>query len=1060
MAAALAFLLLAFVQEGTSQSAPAAAPPPADATAADGPRVCGRPASDWLRDLKSDVMQARRLAGWAFTKLGPSAKEAVAALTAALEDEEPTVRSEAADALGAMGAAAAPAIPKLVDHLDDLQDCLPFTQPIDEVRKHAAAALAQIGAPSVAALAEALAAEKKTLRIGAALALSQMAKEREAAQPAVAPLRQLFLRREVEQKFAAALALVAIDPPANLAAAFLVGAARGDDAGATALAIEALEGRGPSSIALLEPLLGLDGGLARVRAAEAIVHLDPKHAKALALLDEAVRSAEPGEAAVALEALGRARGAAAVPTFRAALDSPDSEARVTAAVLRFVHDPKAADRSEPFLRTLADPSDEGCRFALSLLRQRAGADARPLLEELLGRERRAVRVAAASELLEIDPNHAAASAVMDAAMKRYTDPAHDPEVARNPAPDDEEKLRAAVAAFAAAAAKKRAQLVRMTAPPEPGEDPVSRYSLESSNEFERALLALPSDGNRAVPYLKPLLSHSDPGVRLEVAELLIDRIPDDPEPLRVMIDALRDPVDSFWVGERLADMGRVLADTQRPRIAAALRAALKDDDLLMRLAAARPLLRVEPGDRETLLVLMALLPEKSQRVGERAAMQLGDALVKDPSGLVANRLAELIADPATEAALRTRCAKMVVEKLSGHESADLRTNHPELVASATSCLERSCKEGDPKSRADAAVTLIEALPRDPVAFATLVELLGSSDSEAMNHALWALLQHGEPFLVQLTRLVLDPGADRSVRARAAGSIGGMGGIAISSVCRILKEAPPDCRRMVLELADNWDDSESRARLRARRGDGSQASVRSTRGELILLLKAALKDEEGDVRAVAAEKLFDLDHSQASWSEAYETALAELDASEGRRCFAVAQRFRKIGHRTGRPSMTEDPSGADLIARGLLRSRMTKELEARIVDPKRTTAMRMAAAQALVPVEGGVARLVKLTESADATTVASAAYGLGFADGYPDPKPAAREALQPLLEASQRGADRWVELRAAESLLQLGRETAAAEAKLEELAALDDARLAAAARETLEQFRKQREASGR
>jgi HEAT repeat protein len=1050
--AASAVLLLTLGREGNSQSAPPVAAPDPAAAAAER-RVGGRPAADWLRELKSDVMQSRRRACWALSKFGPAAKEAVAPLTAALEDDDSTVRNAAADALGAMGAAAAPAIPKLVEHLDDLEDCLPFTQPVDEVRKHAASALARIGAPSVPALVEALGSEKKTRRIGAALAFSAMAEERVAARPALEPLRKLFVRNDFEQQFAAALALVALDPPATVAASFLFGVARSGDPYALAFAIASIESLGPPAVARLEPLLDLDGGLFRVRAAESIVHLDPHHAAALALLEEKVGSEAPGEAAAALEGLGRARGAAAVPVFRAALASPDWEARATAAVLVYVHDPTAADRGGPFERILADLDDDDARrFALSLLRERAGAEARPLLERLLPREERAIRVAAASELAEIDPNHPAAIAVLDAAMKRYTDPAHDQEPAKKRTPADEERLRAAVARFAAASARLRTHRVRMMSPPTPGDDLAKLITDDAYPEFERAMMAIYKEGRAATEFLKPLLADADPGVRLEAAEMLLDWIPDDPEPRRVLLEALRDPVDSFDVGERLALK-------KPPGIADALRAALKDDDALMRLAVARPLLKIEPGDEEALLALLALLPEAANRLGDRAAAQLGDVLVKDPSGLVARRLAELIRDPATKPELRLRCAKLVVNGPIGGDPAALREKQPQLVESATACLLALCKEGDPKLRADAAAALVDAASHDPVALATMIDLLRDPDVETWNRALWCLMEHGEPVLLRLTKLVLDPGADPAVRARAAWSIGGMGGIAISAVRRILKEAPPDCRRTVLESADRWDENESRARDRARR-DGSTRLPRSTKGELVVLLRGALKDEDGDVRAVAAEKLFDVDKTQESWTEAYEVALAELDAADGRRCYAVAQRFWTVGHRTRPELMTEMPSAAQELARALLRARMTKELEARITDRERSLATRMASAQALAAIDGGVARLVQLAPSADAATVTSAAWGLGFADGFPDPKPAAVDALKPLLDASQRGADRWVELRAAEALLRLERETDAAKAKLEQLAGLDDGRLAGAARDALERFRREREARGR
>ena len=51
--------------------------------------------------------------------MGPEAEPAVTELTAALADEEPTVREAAAQALGKIGPAAAPAIPALIQALEE-----------------------------------------------------------------------------------------------------------------------------------------------------------------------------------------------------------------------------------------------------------------------------------------------------------------------------------------------------------------------------------------------------------------------------------------------------------------------------------------------------------------------------------------------------------------------------------------------------------------------------------------------------------------------------------------------------------------------------------------------------------------------------------------------------------------------------------------------------------------------------------------------------------------------------------------------------------------------------
>jgi HEAT repeat protein len=1016
--------------------------------ARDATRVEGRTVEEWTPQLKSPVSQVRRHACWAFTKFGANGAAARSELIAALDDEDSSVRSSAANALGALGPAAAPAIPRLIEKLDDLQDCLPFTQPIDEVRKHAAAALARIGAASVPALAEALGSKKKTLRIGAALALSEMepGQAREASKPAVQPLNNLFLRDDVEEKLAASLALVVVDPPAPFAAAFLVVALRSEDPGSVAVACGAFEKLGAVGIAQLEPMLDVTGDIARMLVASSLVDLDPKHAAALQVLEAGARIETPGAAAIALEALGRARGAAAVPSFRAALASRDAEARITAAILLFVHDP--GSRAGGALdQAFADPDDEVCRFAIDLFGTRGGAAALPRLEALLASERRAQRVAAAAALLEIDCNHAAATQAMDEALERYVDPARDAEKAtKRLTPADEQRLRDLVERFRQAAAKLGVQREKTWSPTTSEKERMSMMIDSAYPELEKAMMAVLKEGPVANAYLAPLLTDADAAVRGEAADLLLDRLPDDPEPLRVMTGSLGDVHRDGEITERLAR-------SKRPGIAEALRAALAGAEPPRRLALAQALLRVDPSAKDALVELFALLVQPDVNLARRAAMTLGDALVKDRSGDVARRLAETLADAATPEEVRTRCAELVAGKLYGKEGEALRAAEPELVAAATAVLERGCREGSPEKRLAAATKLLESDRTAAGALATLVELLGTSAPEVGDRAAFALQDYGEPILLQLVRLVLDPAVPLDARARAAFAIGGMGGIAVSAVRRILKDAPPELRRKVLEFNDHWDDKESSAAGRWRRLGGAAAGLpepRSTQSELAGILREALKDEDLRVRALAAEKLFDVDRTQKSWAEALDVALAALDAADGATCFVVAGNFDRIAYRTGGPDMEMKFKGSPR-ERAALHTRLAKELETRIVDGARARPNRAAAAQALASDPTAIARLVQLAASDDAPTVRVVAFGLGYARGYPDPKPAAAKALVPLLDDA-RAADPWIALNAARSLVQLDSDVEAAKATLQRLTKSTDAQLAATARQTLDRAR--------
>lgn len=1018
----------------------------------DAARVEGRTVQEWTAALKSPVVQVRRQACWALTKFGGDCAAALPDLIAALDDESDSVRLGAAHALGTLGPAAAPAIPKLIEKLDDLQDCLPFTQPIEEVRKQAAGALGRIGAASVPALVEALASEKRTLRIGAALALRDLAGERAAAKPALPPLRGLFTSNDIEQKLAAALALVVLDPPAPVAAVFLAVTARSEDVGSAAVACGALEKLGAAGAGYLEPLLleHVDPTV-RVLAASSLVDFDPKHESALQALDAGARSDRPGVAAIALEALGRARGAAAVPTFRAALASPDKEARITAAILLFVHDPGSRDaetESAALDAALTDPDDAGCRFAVSLFGERAGRAALPRLEALLRSEQRAPRVAAASALLDIDCNHAAATEVMNEALERYTDPARDAaKAAQRLTPADEQRLRELVERYRLAAAKLGAQRAKRFDRNTSDQDRESTLTDRAYPDFEKAMMAVHREGPVVNAFMKPLLADADPAVRKEAAFFLYGELRDDPEPLRVLVESIGDPQYDSMTAE-------LLAMSKRPGVAEALRAALAGAEPLRRLALANALLLVEPGAKDAVAELFALNAQTDENVTRRAALALGDALVKDRSGGVAHRLTEILADPATPAELRYRCAELVASKLYDDEGAALRKAEPALVAAVTAELERGCKEGTPKQRLAAATKLLVTDRAAAGALATLVELLGSSDRETAENAAFAVQDYGESILLQLTRLVLDPAAPLDVRARAAFAIGGMGGRAIAAVRRILKEAPPELRRQVLEFSDHWDDKESSAQFRWRRLGGKAAGLpapQSTLGELAALLHDTLKDEDLRVRAVAAEKLFDVDRTQKSWSEGLDVALAALDAADGAACFEVAGRFRAIADRTGGRDMTRRLRGSER-ERDALHARLVKELEARIVDGTRARPARAAAAQALASDALAIARLAQLAASDDAPTVRVVAFGLGYVPGYADPKSAAAAALAPLLDDAHAAIDPWIPLNAARSLTQLGRDVERARATLQRLTQSADTQLAGAARQALEAAR--------
>jgi HEAT repeat protein len=73
----------------------------------------GRPLSEWITDLKADAPSVRNAAAYEIASLGPSAKAAVPALIAALDDPDPAVRFPVTVALGEIGPEATAAVPRL-----------------------------------------------------------------------------------------------------------------------------------------------------------------------------------------------------------------------------------------------------------------------------------------------------------------------------------------------------------------------------------------------------------------------------------------------------------------------------------------------------------------------------------------------------------------------------------------------------------------------------------------------------------------------------------------------------------------------------------------------------------------------------------------------------------------------------------------------------------------------------------------------------------------------------------------------------------------------------------
>ena len=204
--------------------------------------------TDHITALGNDDPSIRSHAADALGLLGESAAEAVPHLIQALRDAYEPVRLNAAYALGAIGK---PAVPQLIETLGDENG---------PTRRMAAYALAAVGAPAVPALSEALQHTEDPVRIEAAYALAQIGDAAEPAIPALmertkddnvevrrylpeafgslgaiaapavpALIEMLENDHDKQVRFEAALALAQIGPAANDAVPVLANALRDED---------------------------------------------------------------------------------------------------------------------------------------------------------------------------------------------------------------------------------------------------------------------------------------------------------------------------------------------------------------------------------------------------------------------------------------------------------------------------------------------------------------------------------------------------------------------------------------------------------------------------------------------------------------------------------------------------------------------------------------------------------------------------------------------------------------------------------------------------------------
>lgn len=202
----------------------------------------------------------------------------LAAHIAALRDENPTVRSRAADELGLLGESAAEAVPMLIAALHETYE---------PVRLNAAYALGAIGEPAVPKLIETLGAENEQTRRMAAYALGAVG---EAAVPA---LSEALGAAEDAARVESAYALAQIGGTAHTAVPALMARAEDSVVEVRRYSVDALGSIGPEAskaVPVLSDMLASDSDeQVRFDAALALAQIGPASSDAIPVLADALR---------------------------------------------------------------------------------------------------------------------------------------------------------------------------------------------------------------------------------------------------------------------------------------------------------------------------------------------------------------------------------------------------------------------------------------------------------------------------------------------------------------------------------------------------------------------------------------------------------------------------------------------------------------------------------------------------------------------------------------------------------------------------------------------------
>ena len=196
----------------------------------------------------------------------------------ALADDDPAVRSRAADDLGTLGESAAEAIPHLIEAMRDTYE---------PVRLNAAYTLGMIGEPAVPALVALLDEEDATRRM-AAYALAAV------GEPAVPALTEALQRPEEAARVEATYALAQIGAPAESAMPTLMARTQDESVEVRRYLAEAFGGLGPVAAPAVPALIDMVASdmdeQVRFEAALALAQIGPPAKDAIPVLADALRA--------------------------------------------------------------------------------------------------------------------------------------------------------------------------------------------------------------------------------------------------------------------------------------------------------------------------------------------------------------------------------------------------------------------------------------------------------------------------------------------------------------------------------------------------------------------------------------------------------------------------------------------------------------------------------------------------------------------------------------------------------------------------------------------------